>query len=144
MAIKQRYKLYAAEEAATHPWRWFASPEGAQMWLDKKIKTKWWRKVSDVRHVKLVYPYGGGMCGATKEGKVLTVCIIPDGLNVPTLIHELAHGIVWIPGNDSEKDHGKRFAGALIDCYKHFDCADTAENLEDAFDEAGVQYERMA
>jgi len=141
MAIKQRYKLYRAEEDATTPCRWFSSVEGAQMWLDKKVRTKWWRKVTDVRHVKLVYPYGGGMCGAAKEGVVLTVCVIPDSLCVPTLIHELAHGVVWIPGHDSEKDHGPRYAGALIECYRHFDCAEAAEDLEDAFDEAGVKYE---
>jgi hypothetical protein len=102
---------------------------------------KWWRRVTDVRHVKLVYPFPGRMSGAMKEGAVLTICITPDNLCVPTLVHEMAHGVVWLPGSDSEKDHGRRFAGALIECYRHFDCADTAEDVEEAFDEAGVLYD---
>src|SRR4030042_827123 len=114
MPLKQRYKLYKAEDVATQPWRWFASAEAAQMWLDKKVRTKWWRKSTDVRHVKLVYPYGGGMSGATKEGAVLTIFITPDNLGVPTLIHELAHGIVWMPGRDRGKAHGTRYEGARV------------------------------
>jgi hypothetical protein len=141
--LRQRYRLYRAETKATEPCRWFSSAEAAQLWLDKKVRTKWWRGSTDVRHVKLVYPYGGGMSGATKEGTVLTICVTPDSLSVPTLIHELAHGIVWMPGRDSEKDHGSRYAGSLIECYRHFDCAETADDLEAAFDEAGVKYEAM-
>jgi len=142
--IRQRYKLYEAEESAMRATReWFGGAEAAQMWLDKAVRRKWWRKASAVRHVKLVYPYAGGMSGATLEGAVLTICVRPESLNTVTLIHELAHGLAWVPGHDSEKDHGKRYAGALIECYRHFDCAAAAVAIEDAFDEAGVKYEEF-
>jgi len=140
--IRQRFKLYAAEDKATQADRcWFGGIEAAQMWLDKKVATKWWRKQSPIRHVRLVYPYGGGMSGATLEGNVLTIAIRPESLNTSTLIHELAHGLAWVPGHDSERDHGKKFARALIECYRHFDSAAMAEAVEDEFDEAGVRYD---
>lgn len=140
--IRQRYKLYAAEDRATKADRcWFGSAEAAQLWLDKAIRRKWWRKRSDIRHVKLVYPYAGGMSGATKEGAVLTICVRPESLNTSTLVHELAHGLAWNPKANSEQDHGKAYAGVLIDAYRHLDCAATAEAVAEAFDDAGVKYD---
>jgi hypothetical protein len=142
--IRQRYRLYAAEDQATKADRcWFGSAEAAQMWLDRAIRKKWWRKACQIRHIKLVYPYAGGMSGATLEGAVLTICVRPESLSTTTLIHELAHGLAWVPGHDSEKDHGPRYAGALIACYRHFDCAAAAVVVENAFDEAGVKYEEF-
>jgi len=143
--LRQRYRLYAAEDEATKADRcWFASAEAAQMWLDRAIRRKWWRKHSDIRHVRLAYPYAGGMSGATKEGPVLTICVRPESLNTATLVHELTHGLVWLPGNDSERDHGKRFAGALIALYRLLEGVAIGHAVEDAFDEAGVQYEPMS
>ena len=139
--MKQRYKLYAAELVATQPWRWFASPQAAQLWLDKKVRTKFWRRHSKIRHVKLVYPFMGAMSGATLDGDILVIEVLPESLAVPTLIHELAHGLVWIPGKDPERDHGRRFAGALIEAYRHFDCAATADALIAEFETRGVKWE---
>jgi len=142
--IRQRYRLYAAEDKATKADRcWFGSAEAAQMWLDRAVRRKWWRKTSDIRHVKLVYPYAGGMSGATKEGVVLTICVRPESLNSSTLVHELAHGLAWHPTGDSEQDHGKKYARALIECYRHLDSAAMAEAVQNAFDDAGVQYEEV-
>jgi hypothetical protein len=142
MTLKQRFKLYAAEDAAMKTERcWFASVEAAGMWLDKKVATRWWRKASPIRHVKLLYPFAGGMSGATLEGNVLTIAVRPESLNTSTLIHELAHGLAWVPGHDSERDHGPRYARALIECYRHFDSASAAAAVEDAFDDAGVRYD---
>lgn len=142
MSLKQRYRLYRAEDEATKADRsWFGSAEAAQMWLDRAIRRKWWRKHSDIRHVRLVYPYAGGMSGALKEGNVLTVSIRPESLNTATLVHELAHGLAWVPGHDSEKDHGKRFAGALIALYGLLEGAEIGRAVQQAFDEAGVKYD---
>lgn len=138
--MKQRYRLYDAETTATQPWRWFASPQAAQLWLDKKLRTKFWRTHSKIRHAKLVYPCAGNMSSALLDGDILVIEVIPESLAVPTLTHELAHGLVWIPGKDPERDHGKRFAGALIECYRHFDCAATADRLAAEFDERGVKW----
>jgi len=140
--IKQRYKLYAAEDAATKADRcWLGGIEAGQMWLDRAVRKKWWRKQCQIRHIRLVYPYGGGMSGATLEGDVLTICVRPESLNTSTLIHEMAHGLAWVPGHDAEKDHGKRFARALIECYRHFESASMAQAVEDSFDAAGVKYD---
>lgn len=142
--IKQRYKLYAAEDEATKADRcWFGGIEAASMWLDRAIRKSWWRKHSQIRHVKLLYPYAGGMSGATLEGNVLTICIRPESLNTSTLIHELAHGLAWVAGHDSEKDHGPKFAGALIEAYRHLDCAASAEAVAEAFDEAGIRVQEF-
>jgi len=141
MALKQRYKLYEAEDTATQPWRWFASVQGAQMWVEQRIRRKWWRSVSDIRHVILEYPHPGKMSETTKEGNVLRLQMIPDGLNSYSLIHEMAHGLVWIYGNDSEKDHGRRFAGALIECYRHLFAAEIANDLIREFDARGVKWD---
>lgn len=138
--MKQRYRLYGAEMNATQPWRWFGSPQAAQLWIDAKVRTKFWRKNSDVRHVKLIYPYMGKMSGAHKDGKVGTIDVLPESLAVPTIIHELAHLAAWVPGNNAERDHGPRYAAMLIECYRHFDCAATADKLIAEFDEKGVKY----
>lgn len=143
--IKQRWKLYAAEDKATQADRcWLGGIEAGQMWLDRAMRKTWWRKRSPIRHVKLVYPYGGGMSGATLEGNVLTVCIRPESLNDCTLAHELAHGLAWNPNGDAEKDHGPKFAGALLACYRAFVGAAVADAVKDAFDETGVKYEPLA
>jgi hypothetical protein len=139
--LRQRYRLYDAENEACQPARWFGSAEAAQVWLDRQVRRKWWRKHCDIRHTKLVYPSHGVMSGARKEGDLLIIEVIPESLCVPTLVHELAHGLVWIPGNDPEKDHGRRFAGALIEAYRHFDSARTADDLVRAFEKRGVKWE---
>jgi len=139
--IRQRRKLYKSEDKGSQPWRWFASPEAAQMWLDQRVARKWWRQMSDIRHAVLKYPSPGGMSGAVKEGNVLTISVRPASLCTSTLIHELAHGLVWVPGNDPERDHGPKYAGALIEAYRHLEGAEVASAVAKAFDESGVRYD---
>jgi len=139
--LRQRKLLYDTEDELMKPWRYFSSVEGAQMWVDKRLRKKWWRKHSDVRHIKIVYPFGGVMSEAHLDGIIGTLKIIPEGLYLEAMVHELAHFLTWIPGKNDERDHGKRFAGALIECYRHLDIASNGEELQKAFDKAGVQWE---
>lgn len=143
MALRQRYRLYEAEDEATKPWRWFASVDGAQMWVDKRLRKKWWRKHSQVRHVKIVYPFPGKMSEAHLDGIVGTLKFIPEGLYMEAIIHELAHFLTWVPGKNQERDHGKRFAGALVECYRHFDCASNADELLKFYDKYDIQWEEF-
>jgi len=145
--IRQRRRLYTAEDEATRPWRWFASPQAAEFWLDAAIKRKWYRKHSPIRHVKLCYPCKGNMASGVIEGNVLTINVPAPALHMALLIHELTHPIVGVTKGDKpedhERDHGKRFAGALIEAYRHLDCAATADDLTAEFDERGVQWEEF-
>ena len=143
--MAQRYKLYSAEDDATQPWRWFASPQAAEFWLDKAIQKKWYRKNSPVRHVKLVYPCNANMASSIIDGEVITISVPAQALHMGLLIHELTHPVAGVTKGgtpaDHEKDHGRRFAGALIEAYRHLDCTATAKDLQAEFEKRGVKFD---
>jgi len=144
--LRQRYPLYEAELEATQPWRWLGGRDAADAWIKTRMRTKFWRThCPNIRHHILTYPAPGKMSGGLDDKGVLLIGVLPESLMVPTLIHELTHPLVGVTKGttpaDHERDHGKRFAGALIEAYRHFDCAKTAEDLIKAFDRHHVRWE---
>jgi hypothetical protein len=136
--MKQRYKIYAADEQMADVW---ATPDGMQAWLDWVVKTKWWRDRTKIKHVKVNYPSPGKMSGAVKDGPHLArIDFGPFSLTQLTACHELAHVLTWDAEADPEGDHGPRFAGMFLAVCHRYISAQFSRKLAAAFDAKGVSY----
>lgn len=139
----QRERLYDAEDAIGFE-GFYTTVEAAQMVVDKILRTKWWRQRSRVRFVRVVYP-AEGMSGAFPEDDThWKIEFSPARLCEISLMHEMTHVLVGVTKGNSpahhERDHGPKYAGALLAVWRRFLSARLAKALQDEFDERKVKY----
>jgi hypothetical protein len=136
--VYQRKKIYKIEDLMSAD---NTTPEGMQAWFDWVVKRKWWMAMSDVAHVRCVFPVVGKMSGAFKEADnwariefgVFSLCR-------QTACHELAHILMWRPRGDVECDHDEQFAGMYLFVVKKLIGAESAKELARKFKEKGVKW----
>jgi hypothetical protein len=145
--MKQRYRLYEAEDASGIGELW-TTPDGMQAWLDWVARTKFWRENSSVRHFKVRYPVPGQMSGARKftgegERRVAEISFGPFSLCMLTALHEITHLTknLYSEGFDDEQDHGRAFATMELRIVKRYLSAESAAKLADKFTEYGVEFD---
>lgn len=145
--MKQRYRLYEAEDASEVGDLW-TTAEGMQAWLDWVVRTKFWRENSSVRHIKIRYPVTGQMSGARKftgegERRVAEISFGPFSLCMLTALHEITHLTknLYSESFDQEQDHGRAFVTMELKVVKRYLSAEQAQILADKFAEMGVEFD---
>lgn len=136
--IRQRKKIYDIDDTTPGD---YTTPEAMQAWFDWIVKRPWWRKMTDVVHVRCVFPVVGKMSGAFKEADywariefgVFSLCR-------HTACHELAHILMWRPRGDAECDHDEYFAGMYLFVTKKLIGAPAAKILQTRFEKAGIKW----
>lgn len=136
--IRQRKKIYRIEDDMPAD---NTTPEAMQAWFDWIVQRPWWQKLTDVVHVRVVFPIVGKQSGAYKEADnwariefgVFSLCRL-------TACHELAHILMWRPRGDAECDHDEYFAGMYLFVIKKLCSAEDAREMAKHFAQNGVKW----
>ena len=106
----QRRRVYAADDEISAG-RWL-SLDGTQAYVDKILRSQWWRKRCAIRKVDVSLNKGVWSWADRKSSYTGYIKFAPGvGYRERDILHELSH-VYCTPSKDPDNSHGRHWAGA--------------------------------